>query len=402
MKRTAFFAVALLCVMSMPMGTASAATEKKIKPAMELSHTGEIRGVIDYCGSGDILVYIPGKSFIAKTGPSGEFVLYYVPPATYNLTVEVEDQAPFTIPDVIVEKKMITDLGTLSLCPDSDADGFDASLDCNDNNPAIYPGAGEVCDDGLDNDCDGSVDEGCTTCTDADSDGFYAQEGCGTPVDCNDSELTINPAASEICGDNLDNNCNGVLEEGCPTDNDADGYDSSVDCNDSNASVNPGAEEVCDDGIDNDCDGAMDQDDSDCNTGVPTCAEAINLGSISGDSGCVSGPTVSAGTGQKWYRIRVREDSGDIFGASLRLTVTLQVMSGDYDLYVYWNCGALRCSSTNSGTATEQLILEQDDEIGADDSFDVWIEVRDYSGTPSSTWNLVIQGDCGTSLPDCP
>ena len=41
---------------------------------------------------------------------------------------------------------------------DADGDGYPASLDCDDNNAAVYPGAGEICDNGLDDDCDGLID----------------------------------------------------------------------------------------------------------------------------------------------------------------------------------------------------------------------------------------------------
>ena len=50
------------------------------------------------------------------------------------------------------------------------------------------------------------------TCTDTDSDGYYAESGCGTAVDCDDYDPNTNPGATEICDDNKDNDCDGAVD----------------------------------------------------------------------------------------------------------------------------------------------------------------------------------------------
>ncbi|RME22607.1 MAG: hypothetical protein D6798_15375 [Deltaproteobacteria bacterium] len=175
---------------------------------------------------------------------------------------------------------------------DADQDGYDSSIDCDDDNPAINPSAVEICDQ-VDNDCDGSVDEGLLQSfyQDADLDGYgnpgVIVEACepgegvaDNPDDCDDTIAAVHPGADETCN-GRDDDCDTLVDEDdavdAPTwyaDVDDDGYgdpllaksscdrpdgyaDNGEDCDDADGAVNPGAAEVCD-GIDNDCNGEVD------------------------------------------------------------------------------------------------------------------------------------------------
>ena len=239
---------------------------------------GDIKGSVNLCvgSSESVNVYIPGRSFFARTGSQGEFRLSYVPPGTYSIVIERHGQRYASESGIRVLSRQITDIGTLTVCTDLDGDTYDQSVDCDDTNPAINPGATEECGDGIDNNCNVQIDEGCAVCTDNDGDGYFAQQNCVPGGDCVDTDASINPGALEVCGDNIDNNCNGEVDEpdgvGNQTfyvDLDDDGYGDSNsainvcvappgyvstggDCDDNNASVNPSAPELCD-GLDNDC-----------------------------------------------------------------------------------------------------------------------------------------------------
>ena len=122
---------------------------------------------------------------------------------------------------------------------DSDSDGYLADEDCDDADPNIYPGATELCD-GLDNNCDGEIDEGVLSIfyADADGDGFGSDsvsiEACEVPngyvpisSDCDDDNPAVFPGVTDNC-DGIDNDCDGVIDNGGEgrwyQDLDGDGY----------------------------------------------------------------------------------------------------------------------------------------------------------------------------------
>ena len=84
--------------------------------------------------------------------------------------------------------------------------------DCDDDVFEISPEAVEVCGDGLDNDCDWAID-GADSDTDGDGDGFSACGATPAETDCNDSDPDISPADPEVCGDSVDNDCDGSTDD---------------------------------------------------------------------------------------------------------------------------------------------------------------------------------------------
>jgi len=102
--------------------------------------------------------------------------------------------------------------------------------DCDDTDSSVYPGANEVPDDGIDQDCDGSdlvidcddsdpytedsvSDSGCNhtpSSADVDYDGSPADMSVGGSPDCDDTNSNINPTAYDEPGDSIDQDCDGI------------------------------------------------------------------------------------------------------------------------------------------------------------------------------------------------
>ncbi|MDD5331877.1 MAG: putative metal-binding motif-containing protein [Candidatus Nanoarchaeia archaeon] len=154
------------------------------------------------------------------------------------------------------------------LCSGTDKYTSSVNTDCDDTNIEVNPGETEIIYNGINDDCNAE-----TLDDDLDQDGFVLAN------DCDDNNANVNPDMIESCN-NVDDNCDGTIDEGVKTvfyqDADADTYGNpsstqlecvmpagyvtnSLDCDDTNANINPVASEVCN-GADDDCDDSVDED----------------------------------------------------------------------------------------------------------------------------------------------
>ncbi|MFH1466885.1 MAG: MopE-related protein [Pseudomonadota bacterium] len=253
---------------------------------------------------------------------------------------------------------------------DADGDGYTTVEDCDDDDAAVHPGASELCD-GVDNDCDGTVDEADaedapTWYADADGDGYgveaYTQQACAAPEDhvdtagdCNDSDSEVNPGATERC-DGVDNDCDDETDEADAEDastwyydGDGDGYGldgqttvacaqpgdhapEGGDCDDADTAYHPGApEDDCTDPNDYNCDGSVGYADED-GDGWAACAECDDSdAAIHPDAAEVCNDTdddcdgltdddddsLDTGTAATWYADTDSDGYGDAAAPSL-------------------------------------------------------------------------------------
>ncbi len=311
---------------------------------------------------------------------------------------------------------------------DTDDDGDEWTEnegDCNDD-PAtgagVFPGAVEVCD-GIDQNCDGQIDEGLLTTyyADRDGDGYGSNTSyataCAQPEgyvtisgDCNDNNDAIYTGAVEFC-DTLDNDCDTVIDDGVTTvyyaDSDGDGYGNSTstrdacsqpagyttsggDCNDANATVHPGLTDTCSDELDNDCDGESSEDETVSTDMEPndTSSTAIDLGTLDN-----TGTTCKTVSGQilgntdvdyyKFYSIDQLTDNWSIKG-------TLTPPSGQtYCVELIDDTSEVMASACSTGTtqAVAEVVYIPELATGY-----YWLRISSEGGSSCTSYSLTACG----------
>jgi hypothetical protein len=305
---------------------------------------------------------------------------------------------------------------------DGDEDFFDACLDCDDEESTVNPGGTEVCD-GLDNDCDGTADEGDPGGGAACDTGLFGVCIDGTET-CTSGSLQciqdVSPS-SEVC-DGLDNDCDGTADEGNPGGGTAcDTGQLGVCAAGTNTcsggslqcvrNVSPSAE-VCD-GLDNDCDGSIDEgnwgDSSNGGMDFPDSWFGTELtpGYPTSASGTVYGRIMPQGD-IDWFSIEAQENLSDFcltddqdepIKAVIRITPPGSGLG--YKACACWSSGSTFCAkssrfcSTGQGSTSDPINVEMDMNCGSEDIgyLDISVEpdtpAVDYSCTEYTlTWSI--------------
>jgi len=208
-----------------------------------LAQDRDLFGVPD--DASENIEWTSSKDGILGTGSNFDFTLTAL--GNHVITATAND---------IDDNEFVATVSILVSQVDNDGDGDPVQNDCDDNDPLRFNGNPEVFD-GIDNDCNGLVDD---TFTNEDGDGFPAS------ADCNDNDATVYPGATELV-DGQDNDCDGVLPDNeidgdgdlhVPGIFDAGGWDGDEtiigggDCDDSELAIYLGNTEIVD-GLDNDC-----------------------------------------------------------------------------------------------------------------------------------------------------
>jgi hypothetical protein len=299
-------------------------------------------------------------------------------------------------------------------CNADPADGCESSLDtttncgvcgntCNLPNATAMCSAGgcaiAACDAGY-SDCDGDPSNGCEVNLLSSSSNCGA---CGNQcTNAHGSTSCSGGSCAPSCSSGWDS-CDGDADDGCETSltttsncgscgstcSLANGTES---CSTGSCQVTDCYNKWCDsNGYDYDgCEYNLDTN--------PTCGSASYAGSVSGDTGGGGDTITINGRGERWYRVRVREDSNNIEGPQAKITLNSPTGT-DYDLRAYCSgCSGSYAGSFSSGSV-DTVGFSWGDSWGGDDTTDIYFKVETFSADVCANWTVTIAGDTTTANP---
>ncbi|MEA3449632.1 MAG: MopE-related protein, partial [Patescibacteria group bacterium] len=355
---------------------------------------------------------------ISGTSASGNFTDSIAIAGIYWYGIHVIDQAGNVGYEPIPPSSVKVIVNQTTICQDSDDDGYDncaigkigddgKKIDCDDNEYWANPNGTETCDT-IDNDCDNQIDENC----DNDNDGYCNENmfmyrnntmcpntsfifSGQTGDDCDDINSSINPGITEICGNGIDEDCDGILDNGCTCTEDwicADWSDcvsgmQTRTCMDNNncgtTDDKPEEEQVC-----------LSAAITDPNDGLKVAQDGMRI-----DCQAIA----LGGTGSYSYEWR---DNGVVFGdnQNWQSLDPLTMNVGNHIISVQITDANSSVANDNitieivsAGTLTAQIQMWQT-EFARDPKTQAWFAVQANGGTGPYTfiWHSDIEGDFST------